>query len=375
MKKIAIITELSLNSTNYGNNIQAYALNKYLRLRFPDYRVETILIKKGTGREITSLLYYGKRIVKKIILMTKKKKDETINVKKKLFNEFVGKYIETSHNNLTYDELEKSSFDYFIVGSDIVWMQSRGFINKAKFLAFKPQNNGAKKIAYAASFGENYIPSENEKGIIRYLRCFDAISVREFESIDFLKKYGITNTKHVCDPTLLLSREHWDELSEDTNNIYKYQDKRFAFVYIIGPDKHEVEISRICQKIGIIPVFVSCEKQQFDEADYYECFDNCSPQEWIWMIKHSEFVFTDSFHGLVFSTIFQKKFFVINRRNNKNLNVRMNDYLLKIGESNKLVDISQVESLDNYVWDYKKIEDSMNEFIRYSKDYLESSIG
>ncbi len=58
MKKIAIITELSLNSTNYGNNIQAYALNKYLRTYYKDYLVETILLKKDWEDSI--VLFYGK---------------------------------------------------------------------------------------------------------------------------------------------------------------------------------------------------------------------------------------------------------------------------------------------------------------------------
>ena len=92
------------------------------------------------------------------------------------------------------------------------------------------------------------------------------------------------------------------------------------------------------------------------------------------MIKHSEFVFTDSFHGLVFSTIFQKRFFVINRRNNKNLNIRMSDYLCKIEETDKLVDITHIGSLSNYSWDYNKIKKNMDAFIKVSQDFLLNSL-
>ena len=62
------------------------------------------------------------------------------------------KYINVSHANYTYKELKTSDYDYYIVGSDIVWIQSKGFINKAKFIAFNPNKKDAKKIAYAASF-------------------------------------------------------------------------------------------------------------------------------------------------------------------------------------------------------------------------------
>lgn len=374
VRKIAIITEISLNSTNYGNNIQAYALNRYLVNHYPEYHVETILLKRGTGREITSYPYYFKRMIKKIQLLIQKKKDETIDIKKSLFNDFVYKYIRVSKNNYTFENLKKSKYDLYVVGSDIVWFQSKGFINKAKFLAFKPVIKNARKIAYAASMGENSIPSENKERVLKYISEFDTISLREESSVEFLYDNGITTAKHVCDPTLLLSAEEWDIISEDVKKVSKYLENKYAFVYIIGPDKHEKEIYRICQKLGIQPVFISCEKQQFDEPDKYENFDDCTPQEWIWMIKHSEFVFTDSFHGLIFSTIYKKRFFAIKRSNVRNLNIRLIDYLNTIGETDKLVDIFQIDCIDNYTWDYSKIEKNMKGFILTSKDYIASAI-
>ena len=275
MKKIAIITELSLNSTNYGNNIQAYALNKYLRNKYPDYSVQTILLKKGTGREITSIIYYIKRITKKIQIVLKKRKDYTIDIKKEMFNEFIKKHILVSHDDYTYDELKKSSYDYYVVGSDIVWFQSKGFINRAKFLAFKPVKKGAKKIAYAASFGENNIPAENKNKVIEYIKNFDAISVREKNSISFLNGNGVSNVIHVCDPTLLLNCNEWEEIARNAIKIEKYTERKYAFVYIIGTDKHDREINRICNKMGIKPVFVSCEKQSFEDSQSVDCFYYC----------------------------------------------------------------------------------------------------
>lgn len=374
MKKIAIITELSLNSTNYGNNIQAYALNKYLRTHYKDYHIETILLKKRTGREITSLFFYIKRILMKFQLILKKRKEKTVDVKKNRFNEFVKKYIHVSHINYTYKELKTSNYDYYVVGSDIVWIQSKGFVNKAKFIAFNPNKKDAKKIAYAASFGENRIPSENRKKIINYLKDFNAISVRERDSVEFLNKYGINDVFHVCDPTLLLSSEDWNELTKDVQRIGKYIKKKYALIYIIGPNKYEKEINNICKIMDIMPVFVSCEKLNLNKSLESDYFDDCSPQEWIWMIKYAEFVFTDSFHGLIFSTIFRKHFLIIERSNIRNLNIRLTDYLEKIGETDKLVDITRVNNLEKYVWDYSKIENNMNKFIDESKKYIMSSI-
>ena len=374
MKKIAIITELSLNSTNYGNNIQAYALNKYLRTYYKDYLVETILLKKRTGREVTSFFFYAKRILVKFQLILKKRKKEIVDVKRNRFNGFVKKYINVSHANYTYKELKTSDYDYYIVGSDIVWIQSKGFINKAKFIAFNPNKKDAKKIAYAASFGENRIPSDNRKKVINYLKGFNAISVREKDSVGFLNRNGIDDVSHVCDPTLLLSSEDWNEITKDVKRIDKYIGKKYALIYILGFDKHEKEIKEICKKMDIVPVFVSCEKLNLNNSLEVDYFDDCSPQEWIWMIKHAEFVITDSFHGLIFSTIFKKHFLVIERSNTRNLNIRLTDYLEKIGETDKLVDITRVNNVERYIWDYSKIKNNMDKFIDDSKKYITSSI-
>ena len=121
-----------------------------------------------------------------------------------------------------------------------------------------------------------------------------------------MNRNGIDDVSHVCDPTLLLSSEDWNEITKDVKRIDKYIGKKYALIYIIGFDKHEKEIKEICKKMDIMPVFVSCEKLNLNNSLEVNYFDDCSPQEWIWMIKYAEFVITDSFHGLIFSTIFKK---------------------------------------------------------------------
>ena len=69
-----------MNSTNYGNNIQAYALNKYLRTYYKDYLVETILLKKKDWED-NIVLFYGKESLVKFQLILKKKKKEIVDVK------------------------------------------------------------------------------------------------------------------------------------------------------------------------------------------------------------------------------------------------------------------------------------------------------
>jgi len=374
MKSIAIITEFDFESVNYGNNLQAYALNFFFRKYYQNYRVETLLIDKSTGIQVTSWYYYLKRIKSKIALLLKNKENYNVTMRRKKFNEFAKNNIHFSDEIYSYSTLTNSLFDYYFVGSDIVWLQKPNFINKFKFLAFKPQKRDAQKIAYAASFGENILPKENKKFIVKYLSDFNMISVREAKSISFLDNIQIKGAVHVCDPTLLLTVTDWNLVANDISKTRKHMNREYAFVYILGDNKKEKIIKELCESINIVPLFIDSNNTYTNEIlDEYSVND-CSPQEWIWLLKNAKYVFTDSFHGLIFATIFKKPFLVIKRASKRNLNVRLTDYLETIDELDKLVDIEELEVLDNFRWDYKKIDYKIKELVAFSKNFINESL-
>ena len=133
-----------------------------------------------------------------------------------------------------------------------------------------------------------------------------------------LKNIGINNVKHVCDPTLLLSKKEWENIEQKINIKEKY-----IFVYLLGKNKEQREkIKELAKELNLIIVDISHANGEFNKVD--EGFsnysiDNCSPEEWIWLIHNAEYIITDSFHGVVFSTIFNKKFFVLKRYYTENI--------------------------------------------------------
>ena len=44
-KKIAVISELALHNVNYGNRLQAYALNDFLSKNYHFFRVDSLILK------------------------------------------------------------------------------------------------------------------------------------------------------------------------------------------------------------------------------------------------------------------------------------------------------------------------------------------
>ena len=203
---------------------------------------------------------------------------------------------------------------------------------------------------------------------------FQAISVREKVSVGLLEGIGVENAVHVCDPTLLLTKEEWSAVAEPVKGIQE----KYIFVYLLGKDiEHRNSIEKLASKNSLKVVTIPHANDNYDDVDdnfgdYREM--DASPENGIWLIKNAEYVITDSFHATVFSVIFSKKFLVAKRYWIQDINVRMTDFLETIGEQDKFVDISSVESLDDFAWNYEKIFSITEEFIVNSKEYIKKTL-
>lgn len=201
---------------------------------------------------------------------------------------------------------------------------------------------------------------------------FDFISVREKNSLELLKKIGITNAVHTVDPTLLLKKEDWRKIEKKV-----VIDKKYIFVYLLGKDiDARRKISEFALKNNLLIVNIPNANEVYDKVD--DVFgdiklNDCSPEEWIYLIDNAEYIITDSFHGTVFSTIFEKKFLVFKRNTKVDINNRMTDYLSNISQSDKFVD--NFENVDRMEWDYTTINNNLSNLIIFSKEYLDKAIG
>lgn len=375
MNKIGIISHLSNDTLNYGNRLQAYALNNYLIKNFECEA--TSLIIDFYEKQITfkkSPIWFIQRVVKKVkekFNPVSESFNARFSLRLKNCQEFTNK---TRTLNISdFGDLENVDFDVLIAGSDVVWSQVDFGVDRIRFLDFK-LSNPYKKFSYAASFGQNWIPSQNRKYVKKYLNDFDAISVREKSSLELLKSIGIDNAVHTCDPTLLLTAEEWTSVSEPVQEITE----KYIFVYLLGKDeKQRKAIKELAKqkdlKIATIPHANNIYNPVDDNFGDYKIM-NAGPESWVWLIKNAEYVITDSFHGSVFSTIFSKKFLVTKRHWEQDINMRMTDFLDTIDEQDKFVDITAVGSLDDFIWDYEKIYKITDEFIEKSKEYLEKAL-
>ena len=208
----------------------------------------------------------------------------------------------------------------FIVGSDQLWNigLSRPY-KQMYYLGFA--DDSVKKISYGTSFGKDYKGTDEERKVsAANLRRFDGVSVRDRLSLDICKNtFGIENAVEVCDPTFLCDTEDYDKLSD---MAHIEENEKYILAYILDPNE---EIGRGLEQLSVdkdIKVIVMLDEPPKNweinkehlgltgrgNVEVKKDVDLC---EWIWYYKNAESVFTDSFHGTIFSVIFKKPFITL----------------------------------------------------------------
>ncbi len=343
MKSIGIITIIDNN--NCGNRLQNYALQEVLK----KYCDDVFTIKNENFLNWNEKYYKG-------LLRFINKKIKSLYRDNKLFREF-NKKISFSDRYITIKKKNISKkYDYFVAGSDQIWKPTRKRLSKIDLLGFaEPQ----KRISYAASFGLEKIDSKYYKTLQEELPKFKAISVREDAGAKIIKDAtGIENVSVVLDPTLLVDKNAWQTIEKRPDN---YTDKKYVFSYFLGDENIEELVKNI---FG----------EEYSVIDFYK--GTYGPAEFLYLINHAEYVLTDSFHGTVFSILFEKNFFVFNRKQsdtNNNMNSRLDTLLGKLSiENRKIDDLNQID-VNNKI-DYENVEKKLEEERKISFNFIENAL-
>lgn len=313
--KIGVITYTD-SRDNYGQILQAYAMQKYLELsghtpfliiyQAPNPRMDFSRNKENKFKRYLkrlpyyiSLYFQGKRKRKARIKYFK-----IVDFDRRNFKGFRNKFFNCL-GPLTPDEIRQlpPEADAYICGSDQIWFPGN---DDAFFLSFVPK--GKLKIAYAPSFGGIVeVNSLSAQRLSRLISDFDAIGMRESSGQSFCEILGRKDTVKVPDPTLLLEREEYDTLASIGSSDL-IPNKKYALIYLIGhitaiPFK---KLEKYIQSRGWEMVYVATQGR----ADL-PFTANPTPSEWLRLIKGAEIVITNSFHCLVFSLIFHKNFIAV----------------------------------------------------------------
>lgn len=311
MKRVIILSQPLHN--NYGGLLQAFALQRIVKSL--GFQVVTDRIKLKPKRKTTIhkvLSYFINKIktIAKIILGHNLMTPQKYMVISRNTQYFIDKFIDTvSIASLSESEVEK--FDIFIVGSDQVFRKLYSPVTEYFLFALKDKKDKL-KLAYAASFGTDDLSewTDDDITICKTLAPkFKAISVREDSGVEIFNKVFNSDAEHVLDPTLLLEKKEYLKIIEEEDAVIR-SNVLMCYVLDKTPEKSNI-INQIKEKknlnlLEIMPKEVFNKNTKDIERCVYP-----SVSKWIAGFRDADFVVTDSFHGTVFSIIFNKPFICI----------------------------------------------------------------
>lgn len=323
-KRVGILTHY-YNSHNYGGLLQSYALCKVLNnAQFDAVQISFLIKQLGNvdAYKNESLTKKLARSIFDIVVPVRKK----IKKRNKCLEDF-GKTIPHTSKVYNTSNIHETNelFDCFVVGSDQVW--NFDWFNPEFFLGFVEQRK--KRIAYAASMGKLPEKDETIDFLKNALADFDAVSVREKDLEHFLNDhFGTSTATCVLDPTLLLSAEEWDELCTERIEMRPY-----VFCYFLGNNHEErVFAEQYAKRHGLKILTIPHMNGKPNRKDLFwgdrRLYD-ISPADFISLIKHANCVFTDSFHAVVFSNLYDKEYFSFNRNGSPIVDPRI-DYVTSL---------------------------------------------
>lgn len=315
MSKVAILTQPL--GANYGGILQAFALQYVLR----EMGHQPITIdRRGSQDRLRTLASLAKGGLlwmagrqRRIRRWPSPKESETIC---RHTNRFVSEHITTSVPITTTDKLrrytEQGEFDAYIVGSDQVWRKAYSPYMPNYFLDFLPEDSQAKRIAYAASFGiSKWEFTEAETQLYsRLAKRFDLISVREDSAVALCREHLGVEATHVLDPTMLVDRSVYEELAMSR---YAHPSKGDLFCYILDrtPEK-SLLVRETASEQGLTPFeIMPREYRNLPLGADLSTVVMPPVEQWLRSFMEATYVITDSFHGTVFSILFEKPCIVI----------------------------------------------------------------
>lgn len=390
MKTIGIITVQK--APNYGAELQCYALQHYLRSLGYDCEIIDLCrpvhkdFKKTKGYEpyINDNLSISQKIVcwarniknkylpfitkngRKIIAFESRNKGAMSLLTEK-FHAFENRIVFSKKYKSIGDLYDNPPFyDVYITGSDQLWNPTQKYCIEPFFLTFV--NNGGKKVSYATSIGQDSLSTEVIKDYQKWLSSYDSISLREQTAIDLLQPLCSKEIHKTIDPTLLVPKEEWNLMAISPKK------EKYIFCFTLHYCPNLLEYARkLSISLGIKLIYWKhCYQEDAFDGDNCMGIIDISPEEWLGFIRNAYYVVTDSFHGSVFSLIFERNFATyIDSKNSRGC--RIKDLFEMLDVKDRLIyDLNKIALLPSP--NYEKVKELISEEKHKSENFLKEAL-
>ena len=375
MKNKNVLLSSIYTGYNYGTSLQALAMKMIIKKY--GYNPEIVAYKatmsKGRDIRISKIArmffrtIFRPRLFKKTFLTYSKSMGKSIdNQTKEKFYQFTKNHINPTL--CSNSQLKKKAKDSFacVCGSAQIWNTEAVYVSPLFYLRYSPKN---KRIAYAPSLGKEYVPDYNKRLLKKYINEIPYVSVRETQGAKVIKDLCSRDVTVVLDPTLLFSYEEWQQCSKKTS----FED--YILIYFLDePSENTINLINKMypdkKKVSILYNFDIYSKLENHEHYF------AGPSEFLDLIYRAEFVYTDSFHGLVFCVNFNKNFYIFDR----NYGVaspqtsRITSIIDLLGIKNAYLTVDAEEYPVDWKCDYANINRILQDLREKSFEYFRNSL-
>ncbi|MDR0920429.1 MAG: polysaccharide pyruvyl transferase family protein [Oscillospiraceae bacterium] len=291
-----------------------------------------------------------------------------------LYNQFV-EFTKAKINNADVRRVWNRYFNNFLLCSDWTLFKNWFLPNDIKLFDWVEDNKN--KITFASSFGSgkgNYKESDLPK-LKERLSRFSALSVREIFGVEICEELGVKAIQ-MPDPVFSQKKEFYTTLAEAQNHN-KITDN-YAAVYLLDMDDETIDLAlKTAEKLNLKPLFIIPNKdrravEKIKGYDYISAgVDGVS--SWLYYLSNSDYIITNSFHGICIAMIYRKNFSAINRKRYSPLRVK--ELLNATDLIDKLI-ISEedISKSVNAIMPVDKIDTKLEEYYNKTRNFLKNSI-
>lgn len=257
-------------------------------------------------------------------------------------------------------------YDAVICGSDQVWSPYITNMDTSYFLDFC--GGTTKRVAYAPSFGVERFPDGFEGRIAPELQQFHALSARELPGKELVERLTSRETALVADPTWLVDAVDWAAMEES----HPAAEGDYVLYFVVNQSPELLQRCRAFAKrhglkvvvIGGNPISAARNK---DTTLSYAV--DVGPRQWLYLIHHARYVFTNSFHGTAFSVLFERDLYVQIPSHNGS---RLRQVLENFGMEDR--EVRAGEDLTETAVDYERAHSVFAQLKEHSLTYLRNAL-
>jgi len=297
MCRIGIITQCC---HNYGSALQTYALQ--IVLKEMGYRCEHIRYasdQRGFSDKLLAVIKDPSKLLRRVLPNGPRKRA-------KKFALFITEYIDHSNQSYrTIDELRETNalYDVFVCGSDQIWAPN--LFHERYYLSFVDADY--RKIAYAPSIGLPAMPDHLKSQVASLINGIQYVSVRERQGADIIRQLTGRDVRVVLDPTLLVKRNRWVDFAATID-----VPRQYILCYFLGDNpQHRRIVDFYKSRTGYQLVVLPRNRRDASWSDI--AVWDAGPREFVRLVQNASVVFTDSFHGTIFSLNLNKEFYAFKR--------------------------------------------------------------